>query len=1009
MTGTRRLGTALDSRRLLITAALAVFGAGAVLPSARPNRYGHSDREERHLFPAVSTGPLDPAYSPDGRWIAFSMRGDIWKIPVDGGEAIALTRGPHYHFEPAWSPDGRQIALSFDTGGNLEIGVVSADGGEVRAVSPHARVDINPAWSRDGSSIYFASARAGGWRIHRHDLATGRDTAITTGIQPAVSPDGRSLAYEQRGLRVLDLASGDSRLVRAEETEYRMKPAWTADGRSILYVSEDEGSNDIRVISASGGEPIELTTDREHHEMAPVASPDGQRFAFVAFRAAVPTLHTAPIGGGRPSAWREVRITSRRPVVATGRVRLTVSGPDGRPMPARVYVDASDGRAYSPDGAFHRAMMVTDRHYFHTSGTTELELPAGRTTIEAVRGFSYRPAAVTVNVSAGTTQTATIRLERLMDVHALGWYSGDGHVHDLHQGFGLSHEAFFLQLVAEDINVANPLIHMDGTRLMGRWSDLTGRPHPLSTPTHILQYAQEFRGGLGHIGMIGTREFILPFVGGQGGTAYAQPALDNPYVEGARAQGGLAGYMHPYQSAPATPQAAASTLIAMDAALGLGDYYDIGALWSDERGSAALYHRLLNAGFRITATGGTDNFSDVWRDPPPGSARTYARIDGLLSMQSWMDAIRRGRTFMTTGPLLFLDVDGRQPGDVIELAADGPRGPVVSVEAVSIAPIDTLQILVNGTAVRTVIPTPPERHRIAYAGRIPLPMSDGGWVAARVVGPHSHYLGDDYAYAHTSPVYVVRQGLRYVNRDDVRFLSQTVDAIWSRVERGPWNSDAERARFRSMIDSAKRVYAGLDTILRDPAHAEWTRPAPPVSRLRFETSKGVFVLELIREWGPIGVDRLYNLVRLGYYDDTRFHRVNPRYIVQWGLHGDSAVNAAWKNRFIPDDPPRPNNVRGTFAFSYAGPGRGNTRNTQIYINLDDNTRNDVEPFTVLGRVVEGMAVLDSLYSGYGENSGSGVRQGRQGPLETGGNAYMDREFPLLDRIIRARVVAVPAR
>jgi homoserine O-acetyltransferase len=197
------------------------------------------------------------------------------------------------------------------------------------------------------------------------------------------------------------------------------------------------------------------------------------------------------------------------------------------------------------------------------------------------------------------------------------------------------------------------------------------------------------------------------------------------------------------------------------------------------------------------------------------------------------------------------------------------------------------------------------------------------------------------------------------------------------------------------------------SLLLDPANAEWTKPAPALSHLRFETTKGVFVLELVRDWGPIGADRFYNLVRLGYYDDTRVHRVNKHYIAQFGMHGDPAVNAAWKGRFLPDDPPRSQNTRGAFAFSYMGPGKPNTRNTQIYINLADNNKNDVEPFTVLGRVVQGMAVLDSLYAGYGENSGSGVRQGKQGPLETGGNAYMDREFPLLERIKRVSVVAVP--
>ncbi len=192
-------------------------------------------------------------------------------------------------------------------------------------------------------------------------------------------------------------------------------------------------------------------------------------------------------------------------------------------------------------------------------------------------------------------------------------------------------------------------------------------------------------------------------------------------------------------------------------------------------------------------------------------------------------------------------------------------------------------------------------------------------------------------------------------------------------------------------------------LLLDPANSAWRVAAPARSHLRFQTTKGDYTLELVRAYGPIGADRLYNLVRLGYYNDTRVHRVRAGYIAQWGLHGDSAVNAVWKGRYIPDDAPRSHNTRGTFAFSYEGPGRDNTRNTHLYVNLADNVRNDAEPFTVLGTVVDGMSVLDSLYSGYGEESGSGVRQGKQGPLERGGNAFMDREYPKLDRIIRVTI------
>jgi TolB protein len=785
--------------------AVAVAASIPVTFDARPNRYGHSDREERHLLPTVSSGPQSPAWSPDGKWLAFSMRGDIWKMPADGGEAVAITSGPAYYFEPAWSPDGTRIAFACVTGGNLDIGITGAGGGPLEPVSSHPRVDIQPAWSRDGKSLFFVSARSGGFRIFRHDLATKVDTAVTNGIQPAVSPDGRLLAYEQGGLRVLDLQSGESRLVRDEETEYRMEPSWTPDGTNLLYVTEDEGSNDIRVIAAAGGEPIELTLDTSRHEISPAVSPDGTRFAFVQYDAGVPALYVAPITGGRAGAWRKLSVTKRRSLTPTGRLQLRVVGPDGAPVGARIYVDAIDGRHYTPDDGFHRSMMVFDRHYFHMTAATEVEVPAGRTTVEAVRGWQFVPKAVTVDVPAGGVQAATIRLDRLIDLPARGWYSGDGHVHDLHQGVGLTHEAFFRQLVAEDLNVTHALIHMDGTRLMGRWSDLTGKPHPLSTPRHILQYAQEYRGSLGHIGMIGLGEFILPFVGGAGGTAYGQPSLENIYIEGARAQGGLAGFMHPYQSTPRTPQQAASTLIAVDLALGLGDYYDIGALWSDEQASADFYYRLLNAGFRVPATGGTDNFSDVFLDPPPGSDRTFAHVTGPLTHTSWLDAVKRGRTFFSTGPLLFLTVEGREPGDEIAVAANAPTQMRVKADVASIAPVETLEILVNGDVVQTVRATDP--LKVVFDGQIDVPL--GGWVAARTTGRKSKYLGDDHAFAQTSPVYVVRGGQRFVKASDVQFLRDMCDAIWARVEKARWRSDAERATFKAAIDKAKAHYQKL--------------------------------------------------------------------------------------------------------------------------------------------------------------------------------------------------------
>jgi homoserine O-acetyltransferase len=189
-------------------------------------------------------------------------------------------------------------------------------------------------------------------------------------------------------------------------------------------------------------------------------------------------------------------------------------------------------------------------------------------------------------------------------------------------------------------------------------------------------------------------------------------------------------------------------------------------------------------------------------------------------------------------------------------------------------------------------------------------------------------------------------------------------------------------------------------MLLDPDNAYWRTPAPQLFDARVETSAGTFVLEINRDWAPRGADRFYDLVRAGYYDDSRFTRVVPSFIAQFGIAGDSAVATTWYHRGFPDDSVKAKNVRGTIGFAMTGPG---ARTTQLYINLVDNVRLDAQGFSPLGRVTSGMDVVDRLYGGYGETSGGGVRADHQGPLVAGGNAYVDSAFPKLDRLIRIRV------
>ncbi len=190
-------------------------------------------------------------------------------------------------------------------------------------------------------------------------------------------------------------------------------------------------------------------------------------------------------------------------------------------------------------------------------------------------------------------------------------------------------------------------------------------------------------------------------------------------------------------------------------------------------------------------------------------------------------------------------------------------------------------------------------------------------------------------------------------------------------------------------------------VLLDPGR--FAEVAPAEFRARFETNEGVFLVEVDRTWAPHGADRFYNLVRAGFYDDVRFFRVVDGFVASWGLHGHPRITEAWERRSILDDEPRVPNTRGRVSFAHHGV---NTRTTIVFVNLRDNPGMDREGFAPFGEVVEGMDVVERLFSGYGDASPRG-----QGPVQahirTYGNAYLDRDFPELDSVLRATIEGEP--
>jgi peptidyl-prolyl cis-trans isomerase A (cyclophilin A) len=227
-----------------------------------------------------------------------------------------------------------------------------------------------------------------------------------------------------------------------------------------------------------------------------------------------------------------------------------------------------------------------------------------------------------------------------------------------------------------------------------------------------------------------------------------------------------------------------------------------------------------------------------------------------------------------------------------------------------------------------------------------------------------------------------------------------------------------RSLFKSLLSSvvalgavtALAAQTASNPALKNPAGLKETAPAK--YNVKFDTSVGVFVVEVQRAWAPNGADRFYNLVKNGYYDNARFFRVIEGFMVQFGINGDPAVNAVWQSARIPRDPVKESNQPGYVTFAMqGGPTGPDTRTTQVFINFGDNSRSlDAAGFAPFGKVTSGMDVVNKIYSGYGEGAPSG-KGPEQGMSQSQGNAYLMKSFPKLDYIKKATIedAAAPAK
>ena len=809
------------------------------LTSAYPAAKSGGNYMRNYYLPPPSSTPWRPAWSPDGEWIAFSMAGSLWKIHPGEDKAYELTANSTYDSSPVWSPDGRWIAYTADDNyRRINLKLLSVATGESTVLTQGDHVNLDPVWSPDGSKLLYVSTAPDGWyniyAMPIQDGNPGEPVRLTEAnqygnsrlyfgdndlhIQPTISPDGKEMILvSNRGIPLgsgaiwrapidSDAMAKAKRILR-EETLYRTRPQWSHDGKRILY-SSHRGSQytNLYVLPAVGGEPYQLTFGEWDH-FDPRWSPDGEWIVYVSNQHGISDLRLLKTYGGEE---RKIEIRQRIHRRPTGTLQVLVSDAEtGQPTEARVYLGASDGKAYAPPDAFHRvSSYALNLDCFHTKGRFVLDVPAGKVSLRAMKGFERVPAAKTVEVLPGRVTRVELTLRRFTNLKAKGWYSGSDHVHMNYAGnLHNTPENLLFMAAAEDLDVIGEKIANKDNRIFDHQFYNGAYDRERSTPDRILSWGQEYRPPFyGHINFINlTKHLISPFTTGYEGTAIESLYPSNTDMfRLARKQGALGGYVHPYSKDPPTVGYAVARGFPIDLAHGAFEYLEVMTSARLAKFTSKVWHRALNCGFRVTASGGEDSISGLHRTALVGAARAYAYLGDKLEWDRWVDAIREGRTFVTNGPLIQLEVNGEKPGSTIGLPREGGTVQVAALLE-SAFPVDALELLFNGKVLATF---PVQNGGQNAQANKHIEVRESGWFTLRATSKKPVLPIDDaYLYAETSAVYVHCGDRPIRSKQDAEYFIRWIDNITRQAEdhRG-WRSEAERKHVFAQFTEARAVF-----------------------------------------------------------------------------------------------------------------------------------------------------------------------------------------------------------
>jgi TolB protein len=839
------------NRLLLLIAAAFLTVAAASLPLFAQREpvlkqidLPHAYYYREMYLPQLTTGASSVAWLPDSRSLVYSMAGSLWRQKLDSNIAEQLTSGPGYDYQPDCSPDGNWLIYATYAKDAVELWALSLQSKKSHQLTTSGAVNLEPRFSPDGKLLAFVSTLyKGHFHIFVGDFSHGelqnirRLTGETRSelpryyysqfdheISPAWSPDGTEILFvSNRGhiygtggfWRMRAEPGASAREIHYEETTWKARPDFSPDGKRIVYASySGQQWHQLWVMPSAGGDAFPISYG-DFDNVAPRWSPDGKHIAFISNRTGNTSLWIQEVLGGAQS---QVIAKEKHYFHPMGQLSITVLSAGGHPTPARISVTGQDGRAYAPDeswmraeDSFVRSEHPFETHYFHAPGTAEVTVPAGQIDVDVAKGFENRFEKKRVLISPGRRSALTIYLQPLnlqKDTH-FQWTSGDVHVHMNYGGAYRNTPKHLLeQAAAENVPIVANLIVNKEQRIPDI-AYFNSKPDPASTPTNLLLHGQEYHTSYwGHLGILNlTRNFLLPGYAGYPNTAAASLFPANAIIaDMAHEQKALVGYAHPYETV-SDPMKDAREL-PVDVALGKVDYIEVVG-FSDHKLTAEIWYRLLNCGFHLPAAGGTDamaNFASL--RGPVGLNRVYVNIPtGPLTVDLWLDSLKRGRTFATNGPLLGFTLGGRQPGGELRVPA-GENKIKFTAWLRSFVPVDHLQVVCNGDVVSD-LKLKSDRDSAEVENTIPI--SRSGWCLLRAWSdkPELPVL-DNYPYATTSPIYVNVSGSNPKPEKDAAYFVAWIDRLIQEVQSNQdWNTDTEKNGVLNLLSYSRTIYTQI--------------------------------------------------------------------------------------------------------------------------------------------------------------------------------------------------------